>query len=97
MSAIKIVSTPPGQAPEWVRQEWIGAVIPLPKQSSVGIQVGARGGKPQNLGGYQVETTEAMKELGKKSPEAVKWWEGNVPLKAIPRLVFSRDVCELVQ
>lgn len=96
MSSIRIVSTPPGQAPEWVRKEWIGVEIPLPEQKLSVIQMGVRGGKAENVGGYQVDTSKAIEALQKKSPKAAKWWEENVPLTSIPLLVFSKDVCELV-
>ena len=96
MSSIRIVSTPPGQAPEWVRKQWVGVEIPLAEQKSGGIQMVARGGKPENTGGYQVDTIKAVEALQKKSPRAAKWWEENVPLAAIPQLVFSKDACELV-
>ncbi len=97
MSSIKIIATPPGQAPEWVREEWIGVEIPIPKQPSRGIQMGVRGGKAENAGGHQVDTREAMEALRKKSPEAADWWEQNVPLASIPSLVFSKDVCEVIE
>ncbi|MEI8337934.1 MAG: hypothetical protein WCF92_02175 [bacterium] len=97
MSSIKIISTPPGQAPEWVREKWIGVEIPVPMQAlEPGLQMGVKGGKPENSGGYQVNTSEAIEALRKKSPEAAEWWEENVPLAAIPQLVFSKAVCELV-
>lgn len=94
MSSIRIVSTPPGQAPEWVRKEWVGVEIPVVEQPVKGIQVGVRGGKPQNKGGYEVNTADAIEALRKKSPEAAKWWEDNVPLASISHLVFAKDVCE---
>ncbi len=96
MSSIRIVSTPPGQAPEEIRRQWIGVEILLPEPESGGIQMGVLGGKAENTGGYQVETITAIEALRKKSPEAVEWWEANVPLAEIPRLVFSKEVCELV-
>jgi hypothetical protein len=96
MSSIKIISTPPGQAPEEIRREWVGVIIPLCEQETKGLQVGVKGGKPENLGGYQVNTLDATKELRKKSPEAANWWEENFHLPSIPKLVFSRAVCELL-
>ncbi len=97
MSSIRIISTPPGQAPGWVREEWIGVEIPLSEdQSSTGVQAGVKGGEAENVGGYQVDTSDAMDALKAKSPEAAEWWEENVPLHMIPQLVFARDACELV-
>ena len=94
MSSIRIVSTPPGQAPDEVRKSWVGLVIPLPEQDNGGLQMGVRGGKPKQLGGYQVYTTEALDILRKKSPEAAEWFEENAFLSL--RFVFAKEVCELI-
>ena len=96
MSSVRIISIPPGQAPEWVRKKWVGLVIPLPEQETSGLQMGVRGGKAENQGGYQVETREAIRRLEDKSPEASRWWRENLIPEATPRLVFSRAVCELI-
>lgn len=97
---IRIISTPPGQAPEWVRDEWVGVELPVEENTpseDVGVlQLGINGGRPENLGGYPIRTQDAIEALREKSPEAARWWESNVPLGLVPRLVFKRDVCEVV-
>ena len=75
---IRIISTPPGGAPEWVRKEWVGLELPT-VESSGRPQVGATGGKPENLGGFQINGKVAIDALKEKSPEAAKWWEDNWP------------------
>jgi hypothetical protein len=30
---LKIISTPPGEAPDWVREKWVGLVLPLAQKS----------------------------------------------------------------
>lgn len=30
MAKLKITSVPPGEAPDWVRQHWVGLALPLP-------------------------------------------------------------------
>ena len=96
MSSIRIVSTPAGQAPEWVREKWIGIEIPLAEQEEAGTQAGVFLGKPENLDGYEVGTNDAIQSLREKSPEAADWWEKNAPLAAIVQLVFAKEVCELI-
>ena len=54
MGSIKIITTPPGQAPEEVRQEWVGLIIPLAEQETGGFQMGVLGGTAKNVGDYQV-------------------------------------------
>ena len=97
MTRIKIIATPPGQAPLKVRQQWIGMILPvsenLPKDT---VEMGVLGGKPENSGGYPVETAVAIQELEKKSPEAANWWKSHVNPAWMPRLFFWREVCELV-
>jgi hypothetical protein len=94
MSSIKIISTPPGQAPEEVRKEWVGLVIPMPKQETGGTQRGVLGGKPQNTNGYQVDTLVALEILRGKSPDAAQWFLDNAFLGG--RFAFAREACEVV-
>lgn len=97
MAQIKIIAIPPGQAPLEIREAWVGLILPIAEnKSSDTIQMGALGGKPENLGGYDVETKVAIKELKKKSPKAAKWWESNINPEWAPRLTFKREVCELI-
>lgn len=97
MPKIKILATPPGQAPKWVREEWVGVEIPIPEQESGGIQMGIQCGNAENTDGYQVETRAAIEALRIKSPEAARWWEYTFLLAFPPRLVFSGNVCEVIQ
>lgn len=94
MSSIKIIAVPPGQAPEEVRREWVGLVIPLPPQEIGGFQMGVRGGAAKNLGGYQVYSRDAFSLLLAKSPEACRWFVANAFFGS--HLVFAREVCELL-
>ena len=99
MERLRITSIPPGQAPEWVRKEWVGLELPVEEdapKSEEGIQFGIKGGKPENLGGYPIRTSDAISALKEKSPLAANWWKQNLPLEAIPRLVFKKGVCEII-
>lgn len=102
---LRITDVPPGQAPEWVREQWVGLEMPIdedaPKQE--GFTVGVRGGKAENRGGYPVKTADAMHALYEKAEEgssqaeyALSYWRSNVLVAMAPRLLFSRDVCEIV-
>ena len=96
MKSIRIIRTPPGEPPKWVRKEWIGVEIPLPEQEPDGVQMGALGGEAKNTDGYQVKTREAVKALQKKSPKAADWWDKNTSLALTTHLVFSKSVCEVI-
>lgn len=97
MVQIKIIAVPPGQAPLEVRQQWVGMILPVVEElPSDTVEMGVLGGKPENSGGYPVETTVAIQELEKKSPEAANWWKSHVNPAWMPWLSFQRAVCELV-
>ena len=87
---------PPGQAPAWVRNAWVGLELPLSESHKNNVQMGALGGPPENEGGYSVPSKAALEVLKRKDPKAAKWWEENVPLALMPDFVFSKEVCELV-
>lgn len=102
MAQVKIVIVPSGQAPEWVRKEWVGLVLPLVENASkVERVIGVLGGKVDDgdeyIDGYSVETAAAVIILKEKSPEAAQWWTKNVPFWFIPRLIFKKEDCELIK
>ncbi len=97
MAHIKIVATPPGQAPLKIREQWVGLSIPVAENLPADtVQMGVLGGKAENPNGYTVETEAAIQELEKKSPEAASWWRQNIIPELMPWLSFHRDVCEIV-
>ena len=96
MGTIRIIATPPGQAPEWVRNEWIGVEIPLTEQLSGGLQFGVLGGQAENVNGYQVNGSDAFRALEKKSNAAAMWWLNEAPWALANKLVFAKDVCVVI-
>ncbi len=94
MDSIKIIATPPGQAPEEVRQQWVGLTIPLATQEKGGFQMGVLGGAAKNLGGYQVLSRDALHLLLAKSQPAYRWFVENAFFGS--HLVFARHVCEFL-
>ncbi len=95
---IKIIAIPPGQAPEWVRKEWIDIILPIAENTpGFAIETGVLGGRPENTGGYSIETTIAIQALKDKGAvEAAEWWEEHINPERMPWLVFKRDVCQFV-
>ena len=94
---IDIIDVPPGEAPEWVRKEWVGLRLPISNdQETKGlVQIGVLGGESQHRGGYRIDTAEAITALRGVSPEAAGWWETNVALDFIKCLTFKKDVCRI--
>ncbi len=99
---LRILSTPPGEAPEEIRSAWVGVELPLrrdetePKQhQSLGVisQQGA-----ETTRGYAVDGRAAVAALEVQSPEAAAWWREQAPHVVARgyRLFFPLDVCERV-
>ena len=103
MARIKINVVPPEKthvgAPSWVREQWVGIILPLLEKAPLIIYgVGAIGGKPESER-CVVDTAVAIQKLREKSPEAAKWWGNNFSFDGphgLSRLVFPREVCELL-
>ena len=95
---IKIIGVPPGDAPEWVRKEWVGLILQVAEdvpQKGV-VEKGVLGGPPTNVGGYPVSTKEAVEMLREKSQKAARWWDENVFPELMPWLVFKKEVCKVI-
>ena len=91
---IKITSVPPGEAPLYIRQEWVGLCLPLalpglrrsrifgvlsrPK-TKLGLYIARKMGKLETKAGYAVLTVTAIEMLGMKSPFAAAWWRKTLP------------------
>ena len=92
---VRIVAVPPGEAPFWVRQKWVGLDLPVVRYSahrkffSFGVLSYPRSwlaqwaaifhGRAQGDAGYAVEAAPAVEVLARVSPEAAAWWRENVP------------------
>jgi hypothetical protein len=99
---LRIVGIPFGEAPEEVRQAWIGVELPLRYwenkpglHESVGVL--SDQGSREDLG-YLVEGRIAVYHLAVREPEAAQWWRDNAPhvLERGYRLLFPAAVCEQV-
>lgn len=99
MRRIRITSVPSGQAPEWVREQWLGLELPVKDvQLSRGVQGGVLGGppEPENVNGYPVDTMRAVAILATKSQKAAQWWADNLNPRT-SALVFGKQFCELLE
>ncbi|WGI21079.1 hypothetical protein [Amylibacter sp. IMCC11727] len=91
---IEIIKRPNGEAPEWVRDAWIGLRLPLyhhlPVTSKVqGVVTGSRTRlgaflkglvqEPQTMTGYYVHSKGAIEILAAFNTDAAKWWVDNAP------------------
>ena len=100
---IRIISTPPGEAPEQVRAAWIGLTLPLLVSGArVTEAVGVLSGPTTRLGlffarlfgrvrrerGYCVDAYQAVELLARHAPEAAQWWRESAAPVVQPGRVF---------
>jgi hypothetical protein len=99
--AVRIVAVPPGEAPFWVRQKWVGLELPVVRYSAhrkfltFGVLSTPRSwlaqwaailrGRVEVIAGYAVEAAPAVEILAKASPEAAAWWRENTPHLIAPK------------
>ena len=91
---IEIIRRPLGEAPEWVRDAWIGIRLPILSARrhsyySFGVLSGPTGffrqlaamftGRAEKVDGYAVNALRAIEALDNHNPEASSWWRENAP------------------
>jgi hypothetical protein len=91
---IRIIKRPAGEAPEWVRDAWIGLLIPTGQTeprtfAAFGVLSIPKGlwaewwtmlrGRALRVEGYTVSAVEAVRILSEKDPRAADWWRENCP------------------
>lgn len=92
---VRITSVPPGEAPLWVREKWVGLELPIcgpaiPRiHRTVGVVTGPSSlpgrlvailrGRTQKTPGYMVSVEAALVALEEVSPDAAAWWRANAP------------------
>lgn len=91
---IDIVRRPIGEAPEWVRDAWIGLRLPLAvagrrKSRGFGVLTGPTSiwrqllmlvtGRAEVVDGYVVNAAHAIDILASYDPKAADWWRQHTP------------------
>lgn len=100
LGQIRIIATPPGEAPEWVRCALVGVKlrpysITTEKIDMVGV---VSGNYKIPYTGYSVMTTEVIRALWEfEKFEVVKWWRQNPRFNDNQSLRFPMNVCECVE
>ena len=98
---IRIVAVPPGEAPLWVREKWVGLDLPVARYSgrrkflTMGVLSLPRSmpaqwlavfrGRVEPIAGYAVEALPAVDILAHAHPEAAAWWRENTPHLIAPK------------
>ena len=100
---IRIISTPPGEAPEQVRSAWVGLTLPLARRTPSPVETVGVVSKPktrfrlflarlfartQRETGYVVDASRAIEVLAAHAPEAALWWRQHAPRAVAPGEYF---------
>jgi hypothetical protein len=109
---IRITGVPPGEAPLWVREKWVGLELSTPMGAITTPTMGVLSRPPtfihkiwdrlfrryEIVTGYVVNARHAVDRLSAVSPEAAAWWRENTRemLAADEDLVFHDTVSELI-
>ncbi|AUN32204.1 hypothetical protein [Niveispirillum cyanobacteriorum] len=104
LPAVRIVAVPPGEAPLWVREAWVGLELPLVRYLSsrkflcAGVLSGSRSrfgwlwdllrGRTETITGYMIDAALAVDILCASSPAAAAWWRENTPDLLAPKRCF---------
>jgi len=95
---MRITSAPTGRAPLEIRKAWIGVEIPfleigMPEGSVHGVLNGQKV-KPHQA--FTVDSTEAIRALKKKSPDAANWWKAmGYPIPGV-QFTFNVECAEVI-
>lgn len=103
---VRIIRTPIGEAPEWVREAWVGLELPLVELDEISVETGgvltgprtplaywwARlRGKTHRTTGYVVLSARAIELLARTRPDAADWWRTHAPRFCEPCEEFIFD------
>ena len=107
MPDIRIIAVPPGEAPLWVREKWVGLKLPLAvgtravEARGVGVLTAPKSffaflgalfrGETHVTTGYVARADVAVDLLEAASPDAAKWWRENTPQLLERRRLFIFD------
>jgi hypothetical protein len=105
--AVAIIRAPIGEAPDWVREAWVGLTLPLghpayevrvrtsgvltAPKTMLGLVWAFITGRTVVRDGYLVRSAEAIAILAEKQPEAAAWWQSETPRFTCPGQQFLFD------
>ncbi len=98
---IIIAEAPPGDAPDDIREAWVGLVLPLrggfkqPHKMRANQIVSGDEIEPQEV--FLVEGSEALSILSEENTIAANFYRDSLADVATPVFTFPVDVCEVVK
>lgn len=105
---IRIIQRPEGEAPEWVRDAWIGLELPLlardpltyrvvggiltMPKTLLGHWLGVLTGRSRLITGYLVDANHAVRLVEARNPTAAVWWRTHAGGSVQPGQGFIFDL-----
>lgn len=105
---IRIVRRPEGEAPEWVRDAWIGLELPLlapnpmtcrivggvltMPKTRFGYWLAMLAGRSRLFTGYLVDANRAVQRVEARNPTAAIWWRAHAGASVQPGQGFIFDL-----
>jgi hypothetical protein len=102
--SVRIIAVPPGEAPLWVREKWVGLELPLIRWLSARTFTGFGAvsrprtwltqlwallrGRSERVYGFSVDASRAVDILDRSSPEAAAWWRENAAELILPKRIL---------
>lgn len=102
---IEVIAPPPHQAPEFVRNAWVGLELPLtdPLTGKKGIVVCGLAPETnrhlESIGGFEVAIADALSAMDQKDPAAARWLREESVLPDydfVGTIVFAKKCAVLV-
>ncbi len=93
---VLIVAPPPGEAPDWVRQAWVGLELPFENPTPGGYVGGVLSKKPTGRNGFHVPPQTAIAILKNKDSRAAAWWLEHVDIAHMDAFVFDPVACKVL-
>jgi hypothetical protein len=100
---IRIIATPPGEAPEEIRRAWVGLELPLANgQQQAQVYSPEEVVSREAVGpvtGHAVEGRAAIQQLALASEDAAAWWYDHAPHVLVEgyQFIFPDEVCQRVE
>lgn len=100
---VEITACPEGDAPKWVREQWVGMTLELAAKGIHEIEAVGVLSKTQSfwsrlffgansssycMKAYKIDGAQAVSRLRHVSSEAAEWWHNNVPDTCVPGSVL---------
>lgn len=95
MAKLKIIKTPAGDAPLWVREAWVGLVLEFMEiqsdESDAVVDASSKKRRKPRKNCWKVPQVPAYQVLRAHNPEAAEYWRQRGIPKTLKNFTFAED------